>query len=191
MSFIREVRVYAGRMSEFKAEDWSYYIKWVGLMLGLLFSVSGFIFFGWSQGVQFPEYVYNIPIGTFIFVCAIAFDTIGHQTAYKKALENGERLVHGITIFAGVASCLLLCLGYHYPVFMKWPSFTFIALSMFYSAIDEWMHWNRYQHGNSDRVEMWSHFFIFVGHLIMILPWAVWFLEGYPGVAETLTAWQR
>ena len=39
---------------------------------------------------------------------------------------------------------------------------------------------------NSDRVEMWSHFFIFVGHLIMVVAWSQWFLDGYPGVAETV-----
>jgi hypothetical protein len=179
--------MYARRIHQFEREDWLYYIRWVGLMIGLLFSTAGFVLTGWVHGVEFPAYVWNVPIGTFIFIGAIAFDTIGHQTAYKEALKNGERLVHLITIFAGVSSCILLCLAYRWPIFFKIPTLVFIILSIFYSVIDEWMHWRRFMEGNSDRIEMWSHFFIFLGHLIMIISWWTWFEAGYPGVAETLT----
>lgn len=177
---------YALRIHDFGADDWAYYIRWVGLMLGLLFSTVGFVAVGASHGVPFPAYVWNVPVGTLIFVGAIAFDTIGHQTAYKEALKGGERLVHAITIGAGVSSCIVLCLAYHWPVLMRVPALSLIALSIFYSIIDEAMHWRRYMQGNSDPVEMWSHFYIFLGHLIMILSWWHWYDEGYPGVKETL-----
>ena len=59
-------------------------------------------------------------------------------------------------------------------------------LSVFYSMVDEAMHWHRYMTQKSDRVEMWSHVFIFVGHLIMMGGWWVWYFQGYGGVAETL-----
>lgn len=185
-SFLQDTIHYAKRMKDFQREDWVYYIRWVGLMLGLLFCTAGFVLTGWWHGVDFPSYVWNVPIGTLIFIGAIAFDTIGHQTAYKEALKNGERLVHLITIFAGVSSCIVLCLGYRWPVFFRIPALSLIALSIFYSVIDEWMHWNRYMAGNSDRIEMWSHFFIFLGHSIMILSWWAWFEAGYPGVKEIL-----
>lgn len=48
------------------------------------------------------------------------------------------------------------------------------------------MHWRRYMAGESDRVEMWSHVFIFIGHIIMSLAWWHWYAQGYPGVAQTL-----
>jgi len=185
-TFVEDSIAYARRIRAFEREDWAYYIKWVGLMLGLLGSTTGFVLLGALNGVQFPAYVWNVPLGTLIFVGAIAFDTIGHQTAYKEALKSGERLVHLITIYAGVGSCISLCLAYHWPVFFRIPSLTLIALSVFYSVIDEWMHWRRYMEGNSDRIEMWSHFFIFLGHLIMILSWWTWYDSGYPGVRHTL-----
>lgn len=186
MNFVQETIVYASRMKEFSVKDWISYVAWVGLMSGLLFATSGFVLFGHYHGVQFPSYVWNVPIGTFIFVGAIAFDTIGHRTIYHAELKKGEAMVHHMTIFAGISSCILLCLAYHSPVFFKIPSFVMIVLSIFYSVIDEALHWRRYLNGYSDRVEMWSHFFIFTGHLLMIFSWWIWFLEGYQGVKETL-----
>jgi len=59
-------------------------------------------------------------------------------------------------------------------------------MSVFYSFVDEWMHWKRYMTGGSDRVEMWSHVFIFIGHFLMMFSWWYWFTQGYPGVKETL-----
>ncbi len=185
-NFIQETGIYVSRVREFKPVDWAVYVVWIGLMLGLLFAISAFVFFGWNSGVSFPAYVWNLPVGTAIFVLAIAVDTIGHRTIYKAELQKGEALVHHITIFAGISSCLLLCLAYSFPVALKVPSLVMVALSIFYSVIDEALHWKRYLEGNSDRVEMWSHFFIFVGHSIMILSWSWWYLDGYPGVREIL-----
>ncbi len=187
-TFIREIGVYAGRVNQFDREDWVVYTAWVGLMMGLFFSVAFFLFTGYRAGVDYPVYVWNIPIGTFIFSAAISFDTIGHRTVYKEYLAKVEALVHHITIFAGITSVVLLCLAYHWPEFLRIPALVFVALSIVYSLIDEALHWHRYMTANSDRVEMTSHFFIFVGHLIMILAWWQWFSEGYPGVRETVTA---
>ena len=186
IGFIRETVIYASRVKTFNRTDWLSYIAWVGLMSGLLFATAGFTLIGYFNGVQFPAYVWNVPVGTAIFVGAIAFDTIGHRTVYKDELKKGEALVHHITIFAGISSCLLLCMAFHFPDALAIPSFVMVALSIFYSVVDEALHWRRYLNGYSDRVEMWSHFFIFVGHLLMILSWSYWFLEGYPGVKETL-----
>lgn len=185
-SFIVDSYIYFSRIRQFERKDWMVYIAWIGLMSGLLFSVGGFFLIGHFNGVTFPDYTWNIPLGTAIFVIAIAFDTIGHRTVYKEAIEKGENLVHHITIFAGITSVLALCLAYNHPGFMKYPALVMIFLSIVYSLIDEGLHWHRYLTMNSDRVEMWSHFFILTGHLLMIIPWWVWFSEGYPGVAETL-----
>jgi hypothetical protein len=185
-SFWQDTVTYALRMRQFSTLDWKVYVAWVGMMLGLLFSVSFFLFCGHRAGVVYPSYVWNIPVGIFIFVTAIAFDTIGHRTAYKGEIAKGENLVHHITIFAGITSILLLCLAYHFPDALRIPALVFVALSIFYSIVDEALHWHRYLNLHSDRVEMWSHFFIFVGHIIMTIAWWHWFQEGYPGVAETI-----
>jgi hypothetical protein len=185
-NFLEDTILYARRMSTFEQEDWKVYFAWVGLMLGLLFSVVGFVAVGYFHGVKYPAYVWNLPIGTVIFIVAISFDTIGHRSAYKEALKKGEALVHHITIAAGISSCVLLCLAYTWADLFKIPALCLVGLSVFYSVIDEGMHWFRYFEGNSDRVEMWSHFFIFVGHTIQISTWCYWFLMGYPGVKETL-----
>ncbi len=185
-SFFRETYVYASHARSFDAKDWLAYVGWVGMMMGLLTAVTGFIALGVTHGVDYPAYVYNLPIGTAIFVFAIAFDTIGHRTIYKHELKKGEELVHHITIFAGVTSVLALCLAYQHPVAMRIPALVLIILSFVYSLVDEAMHWRRYLTQKCDRVESWSHFFIMVGHLIMIMTWWQWYDAGYPGVAETL-----
>jgi len=187
-SFIKEFIVYTGEIRNFKKDDWVYYVCWVGLMLGLLFSVCGFLLVGWLNDVHYPAYVWNIPLGTITFILAIALDTVGHRTRYKERLEQGEGFVHAITIFLGVTSIIFLCLGYAQADFFRIPALVLIAMSIFYSVIDEWMHWTRYVKGESDRVEMWSHVFIFLGHITMSLSWWHWFSEGYPGVEETLKA---
>jgi len=186
-TFFKDTIIYASRMGQFRRTDWLVYVAWIGMMLGLFFSVTGFIVLGWSHGVEFPLYVWNVPIGIAIFVAAIAFDTIGHRTVYKNELLKGENLVHHITIFAGVTSVFALVLGYYHPDFWYFPAMTLIALAVFYSIVDEAMHWRRYFSLHSDRVEMWSHFFIFVGHILMSLSWWHWFTQGYPGVKETIT----
>ena len=186
-SFFRDSVTYVSRMGLFKREDWVVYFLWVGQILSLCLVVTAFFALGVTNGVEYPAYVWNIPIGTFIFSMAIAIDTIGHRTVYKEALASkGEALVHHITIFAGIASVVLLCLAYHEREFFRIPAWVMTLLTVFYSAVDEAMHWFRYAAGNSDRVEMWSHFFIFVGHMIMMAAWVYWFEMGYPGVAETL-----
>lgn len=185
-TFLQDFVIYARRMGDFQRDDWWVYFAWIGMMLGLLASVGGFVIFGWAKGVEYPPYVWNVPLGTAIFIVAIAFDTIGHRTVYKVALQEGESLVHHITIAAGISSCVLLCLAYDYRSFMMIPAVVLTILTIFYSVIDEAMHWIRYSKGKSDRIEMWSHFFIFVGHTIMMSSWLYWFAEGYPGVAETL-----
>lgn len=185
-NFFKEMSVYAGHIRDFSQKDWVIYIAWVGLMLGLFLSVGSFLWFGYSHGVHYPAYVWNIPLGILIFALAISFDTIGHQTVYKEELLKGERLVHHVTIFSGIVSILLLCLAYHQRDFFMIPALVFISLSIFYSVIDEALHWRRYLQMYSDRVEMWAHFGIFVGHNIMVFAWIYWFFQGYPGVAETL-----
>jgi len=185
-AFWKETLLYAGQVRLFDKKDWISYIAWVGLMLGLLVSTGSFVIFGWLHGVHFPPYVWNVPLGITIFVVAIAFDTIGHRTKYKEELKKGEALVHHITITVGILSVLALCLAYSNPDFFRYPALTLIALAVFYSAIDEALHWRRYLSLYSDRVEMWSHVFIFVGHILMSLSWWHWFTEGYPGVAETI-----
>lgn len=186
--FIQDVFTYVARVKEFRFDDWLSYAAWVGLMLGLLFSTSYFVLFGHFHEVTYPGYVWAIPIGIVIFVGAIAFDTIGHRTIYKEELLKGEALVHHITIFAGITSIVVLTIGYTHPSFCRYPAMTLIGLAIFYSVIDEAMHWRRYVQKYSDRVEMWSHFFIFLGHIIMSLAWWRWFDDGYPGVKETLIA---
>jgi hypothetical protein len=186
--FATDTWVYASRVKFFSRKDWLIYLAWVGLMYGIFAAVTGFLLIGAHAGVIYPAFVWNVPLGIFIFSSAIAFDTIGHRTVYKEYLAKCEALVHHITIFAGITSTIVLCLAYHWPNFLRIPAFVLIALSVVYSIIDEAMHWHRYMTQNSDRVEMWSHFFIFVGHLIMVIAWWQWFSEGYPGVKETVAA---
>jgi hypothetical protein len=187
-TWLRETFIYASRTREFERSDWLAYAAWVGLMLGLLFAVGGFLLIGHQAGVTYPDYVWNVPVGTAIFVGAIAFDTIGHRTVYKGEIEKGEALVHHITIVAGISSVVFLCLAYMSPGFMRIPALVMTGLSFMYSVIDEALHWRRYLSLKCDRVESFAHFFIFVGHLIMMLAWWQWFEAGYPGVAETLAA---
>jgi hypothetical protein len=55
-----------------------------------------------------------------------------------------------------------------------------------YSLVDEAFHFRRYVKERSDRVEMWSHVGILVGHGTMMVAWWVWYFGGYGGVAETV-----
>lgn len=190
-SFLHDCLVYVGRIRLFDSRDWLVYIVWIGMMFGLFAVVSAFFAVGYLNGVTYPAYAWNIPIGTFIFTTAIAIDTIGHRTIYKEVLKGGEALVHHITIASGISSVVALCLAYDHPSFMKIPALVLIFLSIVYSLVDEGMHWHRYFTLKSDRVEMWSHYFILVGHLIMIGAWWMWFANGYPGVKETLEALNR
>lgn len=186
LSFFEETAIYIGRISQFTQRDWLVYILWIGLMAGLLTVISVFFAVGAIHGIEFPAYAWNIPLGTAVFVTAIAIDTIGHRTVYKAALQRGEALVHHITIASGISSIVVLCLAYSHPEFMRIPALVLIFLSVVYSLVDEGMHWHRYFTEKSDRVEMWSHYFILLGHLTMVAAWWHWFTKGYPGVSETL-----
>jgi hypothetical protein len=162
------------------------YLLWIGTISGLVASTGGFLLLGHLNGVEFPPEAWLIPIGAAIFATAIAVDTIGHRTVYKDVLRGGEALVHQITITCGVLSVVLLCLAYSSRMAVI-PALVFTALSFLYSLIDEVFHWRRYVNDHADRVEMWSHVFIFIGHGIMMLAWWRWYFLGYEGVAETLT----
>jgi hypothetical protein len=187
MSFRSEVIVYVSRIRQFGRADWLVYALWVGMMLGLVGATGGFVLAGDRHGVVFPAAAWLVPIGAIVFAAAIAVDTIGHRTIYKEVLRGGEALVHQVTILCGVASCVLLCLAH--GVDGAWiPAAVFTALSFVYSLIDEVFHWRRYTAGTADRVEMWSHLFIFVGHGTMMLGWWVWYAGGYAGVDATLRA---
>lgn len=182
-----ELAIYVGRVREFTRTDWIVYVAWVGTMLGLVLSTAGFLAFGHLHGARFPVEAWLVPIGAAVFSTAIAIDTIGHRTIYKEALRGGEALVHHITIFCGVVSCVLLVLAYAHRG-AAIPAMVFTGLSLLYSLIDEGFHWRRYVTSKADPVEMWSHVFIFVGHGIMMVGWWWFWALGYPGVAETLAA---
>lgn len=182
-----QLAVYVGRIHEFTRTDWIVYVLWVGTMLGLVLSTGGFLLFGHLHGARFPVEAWLVPAGAAIFSTAIAIDTIGHRTIYKEALQGGERLVHHITIFSGVTSCVLLVLAHAHRA-AAIPAMVFTGLSVLYSLIDEGFHWRRYVTHKADVVEMWSHVFIFVGHGIMMVGWWWFYALGYPGVDETLAA---
>jgi hypothetical protein len=186
MSFASELRVYVGRMREFTRIDWLVYISWVGLMLGLVASTGGFLLLGHLNGVVFAPEAWLVPLGAVVFTLSIAIDTIGHRTIYKQEISGAEGLVHGITIFCGITSCVLLTAAYHHPRALWVPALVLTALSVVYSLVDEAFHWRRYVGKHSDRVEMWSHVGILLGHSVMMLGWWWWFFQGYGGVAETL-----
>lgn len=178
---------YVGRVREFTRTDWIVYVAWIGTMLGLVLSTAGFLLFGHRHGVSFPVEAWLVPIGAAVFSTAIAIDTIGHRTIYKEALKGGEALVHHITIFCGVTSCVLLVLAYAHRG-AAIPAMVFTGLSLIYSLVDEAFHWRRYVTSKADPVEMWSHVFIFVGHGIMMIGWWWFYALGYPGVHATLAA---
>lgn len=184
---LAEFAVYVGRIRQFGRVDWLVYVVWVGMMLGLVGSTGGFLAFGHAHGVSYPAEAWMVPIGAAVFSIAIAIDTIGHRTIYKEALQGGEALVHHITILCGITSCVLLIAAYATPGLWV-PAMVFTVLSFVYSLIDEAFHWRRYVSDKADRVEMWSHVFIFVGHGIMMLGWWRFYQLGYPGVRETLAA---
>lgn len=186
-SFLSEVAIYVGRVREFGRVDWLVYCAWVGLMFGLVLATSGFLFAGRAAGVELPAVAWWVPAGALLFAISIAVDTVGHRTIYKQEIQLAEGLVHGITILCGIGSCVLLCAAYGSPA--AWiPALVLTLLSIVYSLVDEAFHWRRYVRQHSDRVEMWSHVGILIGHSTMMLGWWVWYFQGYAGVAETLRA---
>lgn len=186
MLFLSEVAVYVGRIREFRRDDWIVYLAWVGLMVGLCLATGGFLGLGHWRGVRFPESAWLVPMGAVVFTVSIAVDTIGHRTVYKAAIAGAEKLVHAITIVAGIGSCVLLCAAYGRPGPFWIPALVLTLISFLYSLVDEAFHWRRYVRERADRVEMWSHVGILVGHGTMMAAWWVWFFAGYPGVRETL-----
>ncbi|HET9933452.1 MAG TPA: hypothetical protein VFQ35_22260 [Polyangiaceae bacterium] len=185
-SFLKEVAIYVGRARQFNRTDWLVYVSWVGLIFGLFGATLGFLGVGHAHGVSYPAEAWLLPIGALIFAISIAVDTIGHRTIYKEEISRAEGLVHHITIFSGITSCVLLCLAYTYPRALWVPALVMTALSLLYSLIDEAFHWRRYVQKFSDRVEMWSHVGILTGHTTLMIAWWWWFFDGYRGVAETL-----
>jgi hypothetical protein len=187
-SFVHDVRVYVGRVREFSRRDWIIYVSWVGLIFGLFAATGGFLLVGHAHGVDFPDEAWLVPVGAGVFTLAVAIDTIGHRTVYKQALQGGEALVHQITSSMGIGSCVLLCAAYPSRAGFAVPALVLTLLSIIYSLVDEVFHWRRYVRQQTDRVEMWSHVLIFVGHLTMMAAWWRCYQLGYPGVAETLEA---
>jgi len=181
-----EFLLYVGRMRQFSRQDWLVYVAWVGLMLGLVAATGGFVGVGHAGGVALSPAAYLVPAGALVFTLSIAIDTIGHRTVYREEIQQAEGLVHAVTILCGIGSCVLLSAAYHARVTLGIPAMVLTVLSFFYSAIDEVFHWRRYVFHKSDRVEMWSHVGIFVGHLTMMVAWWAWFFDGYRGVAETV-----
>lgn len=186
-SFASEFSTYVGRIREFALADWLFYLGWVGLMLGLVGATGGFLLAGHLHAVSFPAAAWWVPCGALLFSISIAIDTIGHRTIYKQEIGAGEGLVHGITIACGISSCVLLCAAYSHA--SAWiPAAVLTVLSFVYSLVDEAFHWRRYVRRHSDRVEMWSHVGILVGHGTLMVAWWAWWFHGYAGVRETLAA---
>jgi hypothetical protein len=187
-SFPSEVAIYVGRIRQFERNDWGVYVGWVGLMLGLVLSTGGFLLVGHWHGARFPAEAWMVPLGAAVFALSISIDTIGHRTIYRDEIDKVESLVHAITIFCGIGSCVLLTAAYHARQALWIPAMVLTILSFFYSIVDEVFHWRRYVGKHADRVEMWSHVGILIGHSTMMIGWWTWFFSGYPGVAETLRA---
>ncbi len=183
---LREFRSYVANIRSFDGRDWFLYAMWMGTIFSLFAGTSAFVLFGTLGGVDFPGYVYFVPIGTFLFSTALAVDDIGHRTLYKEDLKAGEGQVHRMIVATAVPSVMALCLSYQHPETFRMPALALIFLSLFYSALDEAMHWVRYRTKGLDRVEMWSHFVAITGHVLMISCWWQWYDDGYKGVAETL-----
>ena len=71
-----------------------------------------------------------VPLGAAIFAFSISIDTIGHRTVYREEISKAEGLVHGITIFCGVGSCILLCAAYQHRMACGIPAAVLTALSL-------------------------------------------------------------
>lgn len=185
-SVLAEVSTYVGNISRFSGSDWRRYLAWIGTIASLLVGTTAFVTWGHAHGVDWPGYVWFIPLGTGMFCGALAVDDIGHRTLYKRDLVKGEAYIHQMIVATAVPSVMALCLCYEHPETFRMPALALILLSLFYSAMDELMHWRRYMEKGLDRVEMWAHFVAITGHVLMIACWWQWYDAGYPGVAETL-----
>lgn len=181
-------RAYVANIRAFGIGDWVRYLSWISTLLFLVIGTVSFTLYGKLHGIQWPGYVWIIPIGAGLFCLALAIDDIGHRTLYKADLAKGEGAIHQMIIATAVPSVMALCFCYQHPDTFKMPALALTALSFFYSAIDEAMHWVRYTTKKLDVVEMWAHFVAITGHVLMMAAWWQWFNAGYPGVAETLAA---
>ncbi len=153
-SFLRELAVYVGRVREFEREDWLVYTAWVGMMSGLVVATGGLVLFALVRGIALPAEALLVPLGALVFTLAIAVDTIGHRTIYRLEIARAEGLVHHVTIFCGISSCVLLCVGWRHRELFWVPAMVTTVLSFVYSLVDEAFHWRRYVSANSDGVEM-------------------------------------
>ncbi|MBC7658717.1 MAG: hypothetical protein H7249_03330 [Chitinophagaceae bacterium] len=188
LSILEEAKAYVRNISRFKNEDWVRYGAWMATITSLFIGISIFLAVGTLMKVHYPGYVWFIPGGTLLFVLALSFDDIGHRTLYKAELKAGEGHVHKMIIVTAVTSVMALCFCYEHGETFSTPAVALIALSFFYSMVDEALHWHRYLSRGLDRIEMWSHFFAILGHVLMISCWWHWYSQGYPGVVETLKA---
>ena len=81
---------------------------------------------------------------------------------------------------------MLLTAAFHHPRAPWIPALILTGLSFIYSLVDEAFHSRRCVRQYSDRVKMWSHVGILLGHAVMMIGWWSWFFQGYPGVQDTL-----
>lgn len=186
ISLGNEAKIYVSNIKTFDRFDWLKYSAWMLTVFGLFAGLTAFFSLGLLNDVRFPGYVWFVPGGTLLFALSLAFDDIGHRTIYKESLRRGEGHVHKMIVITAVTSVMALCLCYEHAETFKIPALALIALSLFYSAVDEALHWHRYLTQGLDRIEMWSHFTAITGHVLMISCWWHWFQNGYPGVSETL-----
>ena len=186
LSLGREAKSYVQNIKHFDRFDWFKYSAWMTTIFSLFVGLAAFFSLGHLNGVEYPGYVWFILGGTLLFAVSLAFDDIGHRTLYKEVLKTGEGHVHKMIVITAVTSVMALCLCYEHGDTFMVPALALIGLSLFYSAIDEALHWHRYLKMGLDRIEMWSHFTAIMGHVLMISCWWHWYRQGYPGVAETL-----
>ncbi|MHA2100069.1 MAG: hypothetical protein ACW99A_15445 [Candidatus Kariarchaeaceae archaeon] len=179
---------YLGYLKTFTKMDWIKYIAWIGMMFSLAVATMSFLLIGNANGAYFPIYVWLIPVATIGFTLVISLDNIAHSAIYKDWISESEVTIHKFTTASGIASNVSLVLGYAYSDLFYIPIIIFLALSIIYSLIDEVIHWIRYSKGGSGIVEVTCHFYILVFHPIMVFAWFKWYLDGYQGVAETLSA---
>jgi hypothetical protein len=80
----------------------------------------------------------------------------GEVAGFARAIS--ERKAGGLSGLN--ASLAAICAGARPGVELA----RFTGLSILYSLVDEAFHWRRYVSPHSDRVEMWSHVSILLGH---------------------------
>jgi len=109
---MQEVSTYVRNIRRFERGDWLRYLAWICTIFCLLAGTSAFVLFGHANGVDWPGYVWFVPIGTAMFCGALAVDDIGHRTLYKDDLRKGEGSIHQMIVATAVPSVMALCLCY-------------------------------------------------------------------------------